>query len=272
MNRRAAIATHHKTGTVWMRLLFQRIAKKLELRFVLLDKKSVPERPLLAAPVIVLDDHSEFINCRWLLEEPDCRLLHIIRDPRDVIISAAHYHVRAEEAWLHWPRKRFKGRSYQQTIRALRSDRARYLFEMKNSAGATIAAMRAWDYTRENAIEFKYEDMMADEDGSKIMFAFRHLGFEEGELGVCLKQYRRSRLSNEISTEVKPVHVRSGRARQWETIYDRQLGEKFVAMFGDLLIRLGYEANNAWVQSLPPRAAIAADGVLSGSGEGQPGH
>jgi hypothetical protein len=45
----------------------------------------------------------------------------VIRDPRDVIVSGANYHCKADEPWLHIPEKRFGGLTYHQKINSLTS-------------------------------------------------------------------------------------------------------------------------------------------------------
>ena len=35
-----------------------------------------------------------------ILDRDDVRIMHLIRDPRDVLISAMHYHRKSTEAWL----------------------------------------------------------------------------------------------------------------------------------------------------------------------------
>src|SRR5256885_3315342 len=133
MNRCAVIATHHKTGTVWMRDAFRGIAHDLTINFVYLARKSPVRNAKLLPPVIVLNDQSDFTATPWLLDGPDQRILHLVRDPRDVLISAMHYHRVAQESWLHVPRKGFGGLSYQQKLNSLPDDSSRYLFELKHS-------------------------------------------------------------------------------------------------------------------------------------------
>jgi len=249
-----------------MRSVFQRIAKELGLRCVLLDRKIVPARSELSAPVIALDDHSEFVNCPWLPDLPDARLLHLIRDPRDVIISAAHYHLTAKEPWLHWRRKEFGGLSYQQAIARQPTDMARYLFEMSNSARNTIEGMRQWDFGRPNALEYKYEELMGESGLPLMEYAFRHLGFEASEIATCVSVFRQSMLSNSPDTDRKG-HVRSGVVQQWRMTYNLTLAEAFIAQFGNVLSQLGYEPDNSWAESLPGCVSQSTHGeeVLSGS-------
>jgi hypothetical protein len=252
MNACAVIATHHKTGTVWMRTVFQRLSRLLGIRFVMLDRKSDPALRRFRTPVVVMDDHAEFNNCKWILERRSTRLFHLIRDPRDVIISAAHYHCSARESWLHRRREKFDGQSYQHTIRHLRTDRERYIFEMDNSAGLVIAAMQNWDYGMPNAMEGQYEQLIADDEGVLFGQVLEHLGFEPSEVQCGREQFLLGSIIG--AGPAKPAHVRSGMPRQWEQIFDHGLAVLFLQKFGDVLLKLGYEKDAAWAENLPERS------------------
>ena len=265
----AVIATHHKTGTVWMQAVFRRVARKLKLRFVAVPKNSLPEAVDFEPPAIVFDDHSEFRNCQWLLERPETRILHLIRDPRDVIVSAAHYHCKSDEPWLKWPRAEFDGLSYQEVINRLPDERSRFLFEMKNSAGRTIEAMRTWQYDRANSLEYKYEDLISDPSGKLMGAAFRHLGFERSELQICRKAFRKNSLQRRVKSG-NSVHIRSGAPREWLKWYDRDLAVQFLRQFGDVLVELGYEQDDRWAD-IPEGSPVPSDRELEIGGPGHAG-
>ena len=44
---------------------------------------------------------------------------HMIRDPRDVIVSGYFYHLWTDEAWAHVAHDEFAGKSYQQHLNSL---------------------------------------------------------------------------------------------------------------------------------------------------------
>lgn len=259
MKHVAVIATHHKTGTVWMRTVFQRIAKKIGIKFLFVQELAGTGPAALDVPSIVLADHSVFPNCRWMLKHPQTRILHLIRDPRDVVVSAMHYHRTAIEPWLHKPWRSFGGMTYQEKINSLEDDQARYIFEMQNSARQVIRAMRKWNYKRKNAIECKYEDLIADYEAKKFTEVLRNLGFEDHELKICRKVFLAKSLFGK-NKKNGHQHIRSGEGQQWKSAFNAELAEQFIARFDDVLVDLGYEADNAWIGKL--RSSLEED-VLS---------
>lgn len=249
MNCYAVIATHHKTGTVWMRNVFRDIAQELGIRFVYVGKK-VPQPGKFAPPAIFLNDHANFASMPWLLHGESSRILHVVRDPRDVLISAMHYHRVANERWLHNPRKAFGGLSYQMKLNSLPDDMSRYRFELMHSAARTVKEMCRWNYGASNCMECRYEDLVADRDMKLFMEIIRHLGFAPAEMQTCHAAFRRNFLVGE-QPHSSSIHLRAGKARQWEQTFDRDLAALFIRQLGDALISLGYEQDSSWAEKLP---------------------
>lgn len=246
MNRRAVIATHHKTGTAWMTKVFKAIANHLSMPLILMREKTDLSTQI-SIPTIILDEHSRFHGADWILHDSDTRILHLIRDPRDVVISAMHYHRSAREPWLHKRKSRFDRMTYQEKLNSLPDDRARLIWEMDNSAGRTIEAMRAWDYSLVNSCEMKYEKLIEDIDAAEFGRVASHLGFNQKEVITCQEEFRKRSLFSRRRKRSKSVHVRSGEGRQWENVYDIDLAKTFIEKFGDVLVELGYESDNSWV-------------------------
>jgi hypothetical protein len=240
--QRVVVSTHHKTGTTWLRSVFSAVASYHNLALVI-----GTDAPPSGDADIVFDQHAAFdaTKVSWPF-----RGVHVIRDPRDVIVSGCHYHQKAHEAWLHKPNPRFGGMTYQQKINSLATFDEQLLFEMRALGRHTINAMLAWDYTQPSFLEVTYEALMQDVDLRLFHEIFAFVGFPGAAIPSALAiAYNNSLFSG------KPVanahHVRSGAARQWRQHFKRQHGERFVELFGDALIRLGYETDDGWLANLP---------------------
>jgi len=272
VDRCAVIATHHKTGSVWMTTTFRAICAKLDMPFVNIGLETKIEADRCIPPVAFSDSHASFRHCRWILNHENVRIFHLIRDPRDVVISGMHYHRTSSEKWLFTPRDKFGGETYQAKLNRLPTEHERYVFEMDFAGGNTIRRMAGWNYGKSNSFECRYEDLIRDFEGDLFVKIAAHLGYGEGELDLCRKTFwdlaifgGKSRRRHEIR------HVRSGETGQWQGVFDRSLGEEFVARFGDVLVRLGYEQDNMWVGRLPQTRAgsghgsdVASQSILDG--------
>jgi len=231
------VGTHHKTGTVWLLNLFSAIAEEFGWK---LHYGSQADLPL--GTDIFFNDQSHFD-----LGNPEgpYRGIHLIRDPRDILISAAMYHRHSKESWLHQRRRKFWGLTYQEALNRLPDLDAQILFEMKHSTRATIRHLLAWDYQNPNFIEVKYEDLIQDRELILFRRIFQFLGFPESSLDrLCQISYAQSLFSGQV---VNTGHIRSGRPSQWVDVFNYTLRRRFIDNFGDALIRLGYEPDNNWV-------------------------
>src|SRR5438034_8174977 len=109
MNHYAFIVTHHKTGSTWMITTFRSICRALNVRFIDI-KAEVVELSTLSPPAVIFDRNNRILSGKKgfdrltpLLLNSKHRVFHLIRDPRDVVVSAMHYHRTSTEKWLHVP-------------------------------------------------------------------------------------------------------------------------------------------------------------------------
>jgi hypothetical protein len=230
------VGTHHKTGTVWMQQLFLEICSEQGLEFFQGDQDALPARAH-----VFLQEHSRVDFSA--LPRP-YRGIHLIRDPRDVLISGAHYHRRSSEAWLHVRRLRFYGLTYQEAIRTCRSLADAVAFEMRHSGGHTIREMLSWSYSNPLMYEVKYEDLVDDAGMARLVEIFSFLGYPQDVLAELMTIARRVSIFHDGVDCLG--HARDGRARQWTQVFDRRLKDLFLERFDDALIRLGYEQNHDW--------------------------
>jgi len=262
LKQNVVVATHHKTGTVWMSTVFKAIARRLGANYVDFWSHYGRLDRVLKTPFILMNHNSIFARHASELRREDVRILHLIRDPRDVLISAMHYHKKADEPWLH---ERISGShesSYQQRLNSLATMYEQYVFELENATGSTIEAMLDWQYDRPNCLEVRYEDLWSDRSLSLWRQAASTLGFEGSELEVCEKCFWDHSLFGQAS-RANRRHARSGEAAQWKSEFTPELAEAFVHRFPDALQALGYEEDDRWIESLTVWPKLQAQGCTA---------
>jgi hypothetical protein len=230
------IGTHHKTGSAWFSSIFKSVCHYHSLVYYEDRQAGLPRQF-----DIFMNEHSEFEFDS--LPSP-YRGIHVIRDPRDVIVSGCFYHQKSGEEWLHQPMDDMDGRTYQQKINSHASLDDQILFEMEHVGARTIKAMMEWDYSRPSFFELKYEELIADLDLQLFYKVFLFLGFPGSAIPSLLAiAYNNSLFSGRVR---ESLHVRSGDQQQWKKYFTQKHKQRFLELFGDALIVLGYEDDDNW--------------------------
>ena len=181
--------TYHKTGTLWIHRVMRGTARALGIDYHMnfYQNNRLDTKP--PAPSILFDDHALFPEQLAAYEVVGFRM---IRDPRDVVISGAHYHLRSDEEWLHCPEDHLGGQSYSQAINASGGGQAQYCFEMQHTAADTIKQMTEPSEFVSTFQTVRYEDLMVDTDFSRFKALVKALGFSLLERRHAVKADRKS--------------------------------------------------------------------------------
>jgi hypothetical protein len=237
---------HHKVGTVWFQRVLSTVAGYYGLRFTevpVSDGVSGPTPgPRPDVDLVVYDRANDFRPED--LPGRTSRASHLIRDPRDIVVSGYHYHLRTDEPWVHEPRERYGGLSYQTFLHGL-DEHDGLLAEIERCARSTLADMGAWPYSRPGILELRYEDAVRDERET-FGRLFRFYGFTDRaiERGLTIVESF-SRQGGPRLGEADP-HVRSGEPGEWRRHFSPDHVNRFKELTGDLVVRLGYEENTDW--------------------------
>ncbi len=239
--------TYHKTGTVWMENVLREAAKKMEIPFYDISNEhlcnSMEERKAFLQDAIARDERAIIFenHTKFPLEGLDLSKVkgfRVVRDPRDIMISAAKYHTWSDESWLHIRRKKFNGQTYQEAINALPDSKSRMIFEMTHSTGDSIRSMREFeDYGIFKTV--KYEDLIEDFNCTVWRELAMWLGFARRDL--LHMQYAFYNNSIFGGGAKKTEHVQSGKKQQHLTILDDELKATFYKHFPYITRKLGYE-------------------------------
>jgi Sulfotransferase domain len=249
MKYNVVIATHHKTGTVWMDGVFKNIARDLGVQYIDFRSQHGCLGEALSKPFILLNCDSNFHEYSDILNRNDVRILHLVRDPRDVLISAMHYHRKSRESWLHEPIPGYDNVTYQRQLKSLPTKFDQYLFEMEHSTAGTLRDVLSWRYSRVNCFEARYEDLRQDAQLAYWRKISAFLGFDEKEREISCRRFWQNSLFGGLS-RLGNKHVRSGDVAQWKREFTKDLGYAFLDRFPYALRSLKYENSNSWVTKL----------------------
>jgi hypothetical protein len=212
---------------------------------------------------------------------PSFRGVHVIRDPRDIIVSGYFSHKNSHPV-NHLPHMA----AHRERLRSVSKDEG-LLLEMEYAA-SEMEDLATWNYDHPDILEIKMEELTARPyEGFIEIFDF--LGLLDDEAGAYALAQRlqlfgralRNRLSAvhpSLSTlrQPSPVsgelllgrvydhrfekkaggrdkgvadaqsHYRKGKAGDWTNHFTPEHVQAFKENFGDLVAKLGYEKNNEW--------------------------
>lgn len=258
---------YHKGGTVLLVKVFQSVAEAFGLRF----------RTLLGKPERIPSDADILLLGHSLLGPGDIpgdyRGAHLVRDPRDVLISGFLYHLRCDEEWcvnedfdltepIRHPRVPYSqehrpeawkraylesldGTSYQNRLRALSQEEG-IGFELDHYGGWTMEAMTAWEFGDPRVVELRFETIMADFDRS-FTEIFEHLGLEGDQLAEALALAQEHDLGRKSDRALAAnPHVSSRETTRWQRYLTEEHRRLFKERHGELLVSLGYEEDLDW--------------------------
>ncbi len=231
--------THHKAGTLWLQSILKVLAGVYALPF-----KSCAQTEWTDTVGFFLQDHSE-IEPEKL---PDFVGSHLIRDPRDMAVSAYFYHKWCDEPWVHVPLPEYGDTTLQKHLNGLPQDEG-LMVEIRRGNKRDIRGIKRWSYADPRFFELKYEDLIADPQ-THFTALFTHYGFNQEALALGLKiaddLHFDNRTRRSMGKEKKKSHMRSGKPGQWRDYFTEAHKDLFKEIHGDLLVRLGYERDNDW--------------------------
>ena len=213
-------------------------------------KRLVGDKTVLLSPEIVREMS---MIC------PEAKVIHIIRDGRDVAISATHHgwNQAEDQGGTHRikPEQLAKREAYRKDPQAL-LERGGGIFpdgELRGSAERWSA--RVGNAVKDgpalfgaNYAEVKYEDLLENTLG-ELERLLEFLGADANEQVVkrCVDAASFEKLSGGRKRGQEAASFfRKGVAGDWRNVFTEQNRRDFKAAAGNLLIELGYEQDDAW--------------------------
>jgi len=256
---------HHKCGTVYLRKVLKKICCDLNLNFqpyksdpngdrqtvglgTLLTKiKSVFKNDFQinknAVPKITFVNNSRY-DALFSQVSSDYKGFHVVRDPRDIIISGYFSHLNSHPVNNLWGKKYLiKHRKWLENV-----PKDEGLFE-EIKRGYALNPMDKWYYNDPDILEIKFEALTQNpyETFNQI---FDHIEIKIGEdhLASIVDEFSFKKLSEGRSKGDENVnsHFRKGISGDWKNHFNQEHIDLFKEKWGDLLIKLGYETDINW--------------------------
>ena len=237
---------HHKCGTVWIGKVIEGVCQSANLKIAHHHYES-----LFDGDIAALRDRDPFDFWRYTNADVnftrglDLRAFHVVRDPRDVIVSAYYSHLLSHSD-AGWPRLRH----YRPYLRSL-SKHDGLLAEMEFNA-IFLAHMLMWDYTRSGILEVRLEDLAAaDEQGFEKIFRFlglipQYISPEQTRDIVAKNSFTQLSGGRPVGVEDPASHYRRGVSGDWRNHFGPAHTEYFKKLYNPVLLKLGYETQEDW--------------------------
>lgn len=234
---------YHKVGTVWFGRILRDIAAEFGLRYRAGgDFREIHRLETNGDSDIFMDLGS---HVKFAALPGRYKLSHMIRDPRDLIVSGYFYHRWTDEPWANFPRAEFRGMSYREYLNSVPKDVGIAAEIERNNFW--IHHMAEWDFCNANAYEIRYEDIL-DEEENVLRAMFRHYEFHEQAVERALKIARRYSFETIRARggAGETSHLRSGKSGEWRKHFSASHVAQFKQLFPGVLARLKYEAGDDW--------------------------
>jgi len=228
---------HHKVGTVWWGNILRTMAERCGVQYAQIASGDEP-----IAAEVCLFEHSRHFDRASFAGRP-FRGTHMIRDPRDVVVSGYFYHLWTTERWANLPDARYGGRSYREELNRRDRHDGLMLEIERVTLGQLLREMLTWDYAQPEFLELRYEDVIANE-AAWFDRAFRHFGLTGRDVDRGLDIVAEMSFSHVAGRTVGEVgttsHLRSGRPGEWREHLDAAHLERWQELAGGAVAQLGY--------------------------------
>lgn len=282
---------HHKCASSWIQRIVWNLTADCGFEYRKIGRLEVGDearigRELADAPGL---RSLGLPNARWEMvgQLPDFNGFHVVRDPRDMLVSAYFSHVKSHRIYPNTPafyvehRERLQKASLEEGLMLELDGPMKEVFgdmaQWRPSSDRRIVEVKMEDLTGNPAATFRsiLEQTgrgIADAPYPAWWFVSRSnqlLRRKFGKAGIPREQVDRKsiewhtgRLAFSKITGRKPgeedssSHLRKGTPGDWRNHFWGGLGHAFQERYGTLLEAYGYEPDEGWLRELPERAPV----------------
>jgi hypothetical protein len=243
---------HHKSGTTWISKIIESVCSDLQIKYARFYSPKLFDLDLktcLARKDINFFSYTN-ADISYVQNLSNLRGFHVIRDPRDIVVSAyfSHLYSHSTEPWPELVEQRncLKLLSKSQGL-LLTIDFLKYL-RVNEFNHNLFYSMYNWNYSMPNVMEIKFEDLI-NNSSEKFLKIFNFLGiFDNEKILNAVQKNNFSVLSGGRKTGQEDYrnHYRKGMPGDWKNHFEKEHIQYFKSNYNDLLIKLGYETNEDW--------------------------
>jgi len=181
----------------------------------------------------------------YLTTLPPYRGFHVIRDPRDQLVSAyfSHRDSHVLQPWLEEQRA---------ALRAVDHDAGLHLEMDFFIMEFILGQLRDWDFNNPRILELRFEEVTLQPERA-LRGAFEFVGLFERGLSTerfqsIVQQHAfEAKSGGRIRGQIdEKSHYRRGVAGDWRNHFTAEHVEHFKRKYNDLLLGLGYETKEDW--------------------------
>ena len=233
--KRVLHIAHHKCMTAYFTQLLERVAARSGKTIIQNDETYWPEN----AYVMVSWNGEVSLETVPL----DAVISHVVRDPRDIIVSGYFYHLWCSEDWCRVPDEQFRGQSYQEHLNSVSKSEG-LAAEITRSCHAVDQMIKWMDEKSRRVFHIRYEEVFGNELEviSPLLDAWE---LDKAEREVAIKTITNMSFAGMKAAGLvgKGQHARQGSSGDWVNHFETTHIELFKSKYDRVLESLGYRWN-----------------------------
>lgn len=289
MSKLYAYFGHHKCASTWIHRIVDEVCKDMGLNHVRISNS---RDCTLGLSSYLENQQADFLSYTNAVYAEICTLknlkaFHVIRDPRDVLVSGYFSHLKSHPTNV-WPELK----PHREKLQSIPISEG--LLEEFSFSQRFLNEMAEWDYNDPRILQLKMENMILNPYTAFLeIFAFldllddfpytpvkryfldqiylthrilrktpvpvpvfgkRHISSERLLGIVHFKSFKFLSGGRKEGEEHVGSHYRKGTPGDWKNYFTQTHAERFINTYGDLLIQLGYEEDHSWATTLSSTA------------------